>query len=168
MPDRTKRVSRYLLDQRETRFAATATVRSRWTSRGRARVPPMPINVCCSPDRRPASTATRASRINCPTCGMCRGGNRAERLRLDRGCQNGPPRGLDKARQNLLREQFGRGFADVPGLAVPFAKKAQMQVIDPHIRQLLHLGGNRVGRRWSPSYPRLWHRRRPSIDPVSI
>ena len=29
----------------------------------------------CSPARRPASTATRASRTGCPTCGACRAGS---------------------------------------------------------------------------------------------
>ena len=51
-----------------------------------------------------------------------------------------------KARHHLLREQLRRGLADVTGLAVDLAHKAQMQVIDAHVRQLPHLGGDRIGR----------------------
>src|SRR6188472_4536339 len=79
--------------------------------------------------------------------GRARAGPSWEML-LVRGRQSRRTRGLrfGETRQHFLREQLGRRLADVPGLAVPFAEKAQMQVIDAHIRQLLHLGGDRVGR----------------------
>ena len=48
--------------------AATATARSRWTSPSSRRAPRWRISASCSPARRPASTATRASPTICPTC----------------------------------------------------------------------------------------------------
>jgi hypothetical protein len=47
--------------------AATATAPSRWTSPGSRRAQPTRTSASCSPPRRPASTATRASPTSCPT-----------------------------------------------------------------------------------------------------
>ena len=48
--------------------AATATARTPWTSPSSRRAPPWLTSASSSPARRPASIATRASRIICPTC----------------------------------------------------------------------------------------------------
>src|SRR5262245_51484743 len=55
--------------------AATATAPSRWISPSSRRAPPMRIAATCSRARRPASTATRASPIGCPTCAACPAGS---------------------------------------------------------------------------------------------
>ena len=48
--------------------AATATAPSPWTSPSSRRAPPWLTSASSSPARRPASIATRASPIICPTC----------------------------------------------------------------------------------------------------
>ena len=47
--------------------AATATAPNRWTLQNSRRAPRWRISASCSPARRPASTATRASPTSCPT-----------------------------------------------------------------------------------------------------
>src|SRR4029079_9349810 len=61
--------------------AATATAPNRWILPVKARAPSRRTSDICSPSRRPASIATRASPITCRTCATFPAGNKATAAR---------------------------------------------------------------------------------------
>src|SRR5262249_23919346 len=75
--------------------AATVTAPNRWISPARAPARSMRISVSCSPGRKPASIAARASLTDCPICGISRDGSDYRTPRLRSQCDVGGIPGLN-------------------------------------------------------------------------